>query len=416
MPNSVFNVPRGSFPTPQKPVGVGPLVGPLVQVQFNYKWCSLIVGSLSQLLLNTTWDVSSQAELTAIQEDVFDLMSAFCFEPISAFSTPSAGAGGGDDFMLRQNPLNPCELQTSVDGVTWCTWADLSKCLGAPPQPGPGSPQPLPGGGCQTYHAVLPASGKWLAPTFVNSGDTVHVTNVQGVWNGGTINWYCPDGTPFVGFLCIGVGGVISGDPDPTVNHMALIAGLSGGLFFPVMGGSVTIPGGVVAQTIEFQANDSILTDNAGQIEFDVAICNNQAGSWSSTFDFLSNPYTSIFTPVYGAWTVGVGYQGTAVGGFPFAVELHSVIAATMISSMTETYTAGAHGGASDDTHFQLNVTIYGAVNPMVTGTGVIWFNAANFTGATDVYCNLNSGTAGAQFQLTRLVVTGQGSKPVGWP
>src|SRR5712664_3871192 len=128
MPSTPFNVPRGSFETPVAPIGVSPLSGPLVQVEFNYKWCSVIVGSLSQLLLNTTWDVSTQAELTAIQEDVFDLMSAFCFSPLPANFQPASGAGGDDDFMLRQNPDNPCELQTSVDGITWCTWADLSKC------------------------------------------------------------------------------------------------------------------------------------------------------------------------------------------------------------------------------------------------------------------------------------------------
>lgn len=328
MPTTGFNVPRGSFPTPQKPVGVGPLVGPLVEVKFNYKWCSLIVGSLSQLLLTTTWDVETQAELTAIQQDVFDLMASFCVNPPAAGVTPNTGAEGGDDFMLRQNPDNPCELQTSVNGTDWCTWADLSKCISAAPQQGAPAPQPAPGGGCQKYHVFLPANGKYLLPTVVNTGDTLLIENLKGASNDGTLSpWYCGDGNLFFAGACLGSSTTQSGDPLPANPHLMLIAE-AGGLFFNVLGGTISIGSIAPFQNLTFQVNDSILTDNSGSLEFDVTICNEQAATWSHTFDFLTSNggFFALATPgghTFGQWIAGVGWVSEyAIDGIGTDIQL----------------------------------------------------------------------------------------------
>jgi len=314
MPATDFNVPRGSFPTPIKPIGVGPLVGPLVEVRFNYKWCKVIVGSLSQLLLNTTWDTASLDELSAIQQDVFDLMASFCVDPPPAGFTPNTGADGGDDFMLRQNPDNPCELQTSVDGVNWCTWADLSKCEPQVTQPAGGTPQPTPGGGCQTYHAILPSSGKWLLPYFVSSGDVMTIRNLKGASNDGTLSpWYCGDGGVFLLGFCDGSSTTSSSDPIPTSPHLSLIAHV-GGLYIPVLGGPITIGAVGVGQQLEFQVNDSILSDNSGSLEFDVEICNNQDATWSHVLDlrasslgFAGDGWIACSSGSMGDWTPGQG-------------------------------------------------------------------------------------------------------------
>lgn len=422
MPTTGFNVPRGSFPSPIAPIGVGPLDGPQVAVHFNYKWCSVIVGSLSQLLLNTTWDVATQAELTAIQEDVFDLMASFCVAPLPAGATPEAGAGGDDDFMLRQNPDNACELQTSVDGVTWCTWADLSKCLPSPAQPGTGSPQPAPGGGCQTYHAVLPANGKWLVPTFINSGDLITVSNIKGVWNGGTVNWYCPDGTPFVGFFCIGLGGTVGGDPLPADNHMSLIAGLSGGLYIPATGGPVTVPGGIVSNTLWFQANDSVLTDNAGQLEFDVQICNEQAAPWTHIFDFTVSP--KGFVSANGGtsfWTPGVGWQAGLVG--PNS-PLRAILAIPTAAHLTQVSVTLNNGDVSNGPP-QNPVLTFDASSTLILAylTTFALHSAQSGTfpivgdspGTRSIEIAMDTQSTSAPGTISQLTVSGTGPEPV-WP
>ncbi|SRR6266567_1719271 len=350
MPTTDFNVPRGSFPTPIAPIGVGPLEGPLVEVRFNYKWCQVVVGSLSQLLLNTTWDVNSQAALTAIQEDVFDLMAAFCVNPPAAGSTPQAGSDG-DELMIRQNPTNPCILESSVDGTNWCQWADLSKCIPQVTQPGSGSSQPKPGGGCTSYHANLDATGAWLLPAPVNTGDVINVTNAKGAWNDGTVNpWQCPDGFNYFAGLCVGSTYTQSGDPVPTSPHMSLIGHIIGGPYFPVLGGSVTIPSGVVFGQLEFICNDSIRSDNLGSIEFDVQACNNQAATWAHDLDFRLSTQGFSTTGVVnagGTWVAGVGWQNTdvAVAGGPNHsrnVDVERTVTAHLTNiKLTGTWTLG---------------------------------------------------------------------------
>lgn len=298
--------------TPIKPIGVSPLEGPLVEARFNFKWCAVIVGSLSQLLLKSTWDVATQAELTAIQEDVFDLMAQFCVNPPTAGVTPNTGAEGGDDFMLRQNPDNPCELQTSVDGVNWCTWADLSKCLPQVGQQADGSPQPAPGGGCQTYHVILPANGEYLLPAPVNPGDTLEITNLKGASNDGTLApWYCGDGNLYFAGGCFGSSTTQPSDPVNTSPHLSLIA-KAGGLAFPVLGGIISIGAVGAFQNLTFQVNDSILSDNMGSLEFDAKICNNEVGTWCREFDFRTGSFFTIGNPgacgtPFGTWSAGVG-------------------------------------------------------------------------------------------------------------
>ncbi len=46
-----------------------------------------------------------------------------------------------DTMLLRQNPDNPCELQTSINGIDWSTWADMALCAAAAQIPGRAQPQ-----------------------------------------------------------------------------------------------------------------------------------------------------------------------------------------------------------------------------------------------------------------------------------
>ena len=230
---------------------------------------------------------------------------------------PLAIGTDGDELLIRQNPLNPCILESSINGTDWCQFADLSLCVPGGAQPGGGSPQPAPGGGCQTYHAQMPGNNRWIAPTIINSGDTIEVTHATGATNDGTVSpWRCPNGQTFFAGACVGFGGPESGDPLPTANHLQLIAQI-GSVYYAMTGGPLTIPGGVVNEQVVFQVNDSALADNAGSLTFDVTVCNNSLAAWCRDVNFTTNNwgFTSILIDPgqTGDWTAGVGWVGNSI-------------------------------------------------------------------------------------------------------
>src|SRR5690348_3546194 len=120
-PDSPFAHPVSSYQHPVAPPGVEPDRQPLIYVGFNFAYLAYIVGSLKQLLLQSTWRVASPSELNLTQKRIFTLLNLFSTYIDTAPVLGSSGADEGDLNMIRQNPSNPCELQTSIDGVTWCT-------------------------------------------------------------------------------------------------------------------------------------------------------------------------------------------------------------------------------------------------------------------------------------------------------
>lgn len=76
-PLSPYAVPYGSFRTPVDIPASNPFDDPLYQVCVNRDWLPYIAGSLKQLLLQSTWNFMSEADLQDVQGRVFDLISAF---------------------------------------------------------------------------------------------------------------------------------------------------------------------------------------------------------------------------------------------------------------------------------------------------------------------------------------------------
>jgi hypothetical protein len=228
-----------------------------------------------------------------------------------------AGADGGDELLIRQNPDNPCEIQSSADGSHWCTFIDLSLCVPKITQPGNGTQQPAPGGGEACYHANLQASGKWLLPTLVNTGDVIDITAYNGATNdGASIAWRCPDGDTFFGGICIAGIALDGADPLPTDAHQSVIAKI-GSTFYPVLLSSpFTVPGGVSSEQVIFQINDSDLSDNSGSIDFDVCVTNNQASAFQHTQNFAVNPgLFGLCSPTNnGIYTPGTGFEAALWG------------------------------------------------------------------------------------------------------
>lgn len=294
----------GSFQQPVPIPASLPGDSPLVQVCFNQAWLPYILGCLFQLTLSTTWIAADQDQLMQALGAANNLILIFQ-QATAGCSTANLGSSGaGDDFMLRQSPDNPCLLQSSVDGVNWCTWADLSKCTGQPMQPGNGSPVP-PSGKCQDYFGTVLFGSRWLLPVAVSTGDVIKVTNAVGTWAsaGDLFLPRCPDGLLFFQpesalpelDACIeGTGHTEPGDPAPTINHDSLI-GFDGTNYYdcgpaasstPVI---ITIPSGINKANFYFLANTPDTT-GFGSVQFDVNLCNNQAASWVATLDFTNGP------------------------------------------------------------------------------------------------------------------------------
>jgi len=183
-------------------------------------------------------------------------------------------------------------------------------------QPGNGAPQPAAGGGCQTYHGMVSASGKYYVPTIVNSGDTVEILNMSGAGTDGIgVRWFCPDGPQFFAGTCVGAPSFDGADPLPGDPHMSLIVNIDG-TFHVAQGSPFTVPGGVVNGQLFIQVNDGNLLDNSGNYTFDVIVCNNQPAAWTHTFDFTTNP--GPFNPLSDSlvtnaavWVPGDGWKWT---------------------------------------------------------------------------------------------------------
>jgi hypothetical protein len=318
----------GSFQRPAPIPASAPGSPDFVTVCFNKDWLPYVLGSLFQLTLNTTWQAANDAELRNALQMANDLILIFQLAKPGCQDANPGFAGAGDDYMLRQNPDNPCELQSSVDGVTWCTWADLSKC--SPQAQQPGSEARNPGsGGCELQIGSVMFGSRWLLPFPVNTGDVITVTNAVGTWAsaGDLFIPRCPDGNIFFNVsgipeldACVdGTGHTEPGDPAPTINHDSLIA-FDGTNYYDCGAASsgspvaITIPAGITNGNLFFMANTPD-TIGFGSVTFDVQYCNNAVPSWTVTFDFRSNKFGfepfvfTVSSEVAAAWAPSLGWQ-----------------------------------------------------------------------------------------------------------
>lgn len=245
-------------------------------------------GAIYNLSKPYAWE--NDAAHTALRAGArwLQVFNALEIDPNCCQGTPSFVGASGDDFMLRQNPDNPCLLETSVDGVTWCAWADLSKCLIANPAQPTGGGQPS-FGSTTCHDFTLNANGKWLLPFQVNEGDIISISDLAGGWNDGTTSWYCPDGNGYALGACFAFCGHSGGDPSATACHMSVIAEIAGN-FYPLVGASLTVPAGVTNENLILQANDADLTDNFGTIQGKICVQRPAAPGYALTYDVGSGP------------------------------------------------------------------------------------------------------------------------------
>jgi len=433
-PPSPYAVPVGSFQTPVALPTTDPLEGPFFYIGINCDWMPLIVGALKQLLLQSTWATTDVDALQKVQGQVFNLIAQFNCATAPTLEQLCGTSAAGDDCdmgcCLRfQNGV----LQELNCGV----WTDVAGQpaggIFSPGQPGAGSPQPTPGGGCQLYHANLPGNGVWLLPTTVSTGDTLLISGEVGVsYNNVSLDWYCPDGSVFFAGLCTGITQLDGGNPLPSVPTNKIIAFI-GGTAYDVEGPMFTVPGGISNQQVQFQVNIASLSDGGGSVGFDVEVCNNQLGTFTHTFDFTTSPSGWVLDPAYspglGAWVAGQGWScadsGLVNTLYRRVVDISITFPSTHITSLQATYTnqQGIDALSTERSQFALFNNVYYQWNrdmaAALNGTNLLDVAPLDNPGTTKFELGLQtdtdaSGTSGftGHGWFSKVVVTGIGSDP----
>lgn len=431
--------PPGSFQTPVQPPALAPGAEPLVTLCLNQEWIPFILGALNQLTMNTTWS-GSDDEIQAARQQANNLILIF---QQAARGCPPKGIGSGgaaEEFMLRQNPDNLCELQTSVDGVNWCTWADLSKCT-PNSQPAQGTKPTPPGGGCSNYTGECSIGHSWSLPNQVNAGDVITVTNANGLW-ASPLDLFlsrCPDGNLWFELACVeGTGHTEPGDPAPTINHDSLVA-FDGTNYYdcgPASDGMpavITIAGGVSNANLVFMANTPD-TSGTGNVVFDVQYCNNSTASWSHEFNFQTGTDGWVLASIegpstfIGQWSPGVGWIASDVdtldGEHNRGVTIHIASASVHITGAQVyfSYTAGDLDSHTFGVQFlcnQASVCQFShAPGSQVTGSGQVITTFVDMPTTTDVALEMRTDDSfnppSGSVTVTKIILSGVGADPYG--
>jgi hypothetical protein len=402
------------LPTDVHPRGV---VNFCIPIPDDPAYISAFLGVFYDLTLWISWQrdtAHTGVQAAQVMKTIFnDLFTGKLICP------PNMGGSGGADteLMIRQSPDNPCLLQSSIDGINWCTFADLSKCLPPPPQPGGGAPQPTPGGQA-CYHATMNANSSFLVPTPVRAGDIIQIQNASGaVSNSHDVNWHGADGSQFFAGVFVGFPETDGSNPVPAAPTSSLIINL-GGTWYALGTGSITVPGGVTNLQPVIQVNDNAIGALGGTFVFDVCVTNNAVPTWTHRVDLALDPFG--FAPgrpdagdVRGAWVPGTGWQGTddVDGAKLLTIQKTVTPAFANLTGVdweinTSSWTSHVNG------EYALNGSL--ATLPTL-GEGVV-IASTGFTGTLNsMYFGLGAGGQPAtQFTLQAIIFHGTGTNPFG--
>jgi len=355
-------------------------------------------------------------EVGKVWREIFDRLRPGGCSPVP----PGFGSGIEEDFEMPLRVDCDCNVFiTCCDGTEKqiLTADQISDLLS---QPGSGSEQPPPGGGCVQYHATLPGNSRWLLPTAVSTGDTIDVTGESGVlYDGASGLWYCPDGEIFFAGFCTGTFHSDGGAFMPAVPVGKIIANI-GGTYYDVFPGPFTVPGGITNAQVEFVMNTSDLVNSGGSAQFDVQICNNQAAPFTHTFNVaINNGGWSVRDE--GSYSPGTGFVDGTVFYSPnyfrgTDIQRLSFPARTITRvQWTCDFTAGA--GVPD---VGLSVSTPGvyAYNPTpVAGVHQYDTGIVSYPAVTDLFIDmicgqLNGSDPGGQAIITQIIVQGLGTDP----
>lgn len=315
-PDSSFAKPVSSFERPVPLNLIPPNSEQYLYVKFNKAWLPYVLGSLKQLMLQTTWQTEDAQVLNLQQELAGQILYEFSIAVgLDVFIAQLIGMGEDECMQFRIKPTDPCIIQTLCGDGTWLDWYDPRGCIpGAVAQPGP---QPQPGvGQCEQFDVKLDGNGIYHLPVPVSGGDTITISQAQGGWYDSTyIPWRCPSGLQYTLGNCGGTTMLLGTDPMPAQPHMRLIASLNG-TYYDAFDQVITVPAGLTAVDMTFQANDSALGNNAGSVSFHLNVCHNSptpSGDCLESNFLIDAQGWSVegggAHPAFGHYQAGVGWQ-----------------------------------------------------------------------------------------------------------
>jgi len=297
----------------------------------------------------------------------------------------------------------------------------LLKGQASPPgQPGAGSPQPAPGGGTQQYCNKLRANSKLLIPTLVNTGDVITIDSASGAGNDNTtLLWYCPDGQHFALNLCGGGQSTYGPDPLPTAFHMAIILNIAG-VFYDIMAGPITVPGGVSNGQAYLQVNDGNIFDNSGDYDVCLTVTNNQTvtSTWRHLFlggagkGSLVIPATGYTDGAYDSALDRVDVTLDGGTGFYYA-DANLAFTSTTITRIVATFVVtddGVPSSSRTGITFDAAITDGRFISPKTPGTYVV-DTGPIMEAHTLIYFILSNRT-GNDGYITSIMVEGNGTDP----
>lgn len=296
----------------------------------NWGYITAFLGQMLELTKWVNWEKNPAHYATQVATVMRNVYENILIDNCPLPALGSAGAGGDELIMLRQNPDNPCLLETSVDGVTWCVWADLSKCTPTNTVVPP-SKNPAPGA-CATYHVQVIGGAPVVLPTPLSTGDTIALSSSSGASNDGNLadQWYCSDGSKYFLGAC---------NPPVVYDSFNLVPGAGtgspilklGASFYALSATPFTIPAGHTNEQGYIVLNYHDTSLKYGIVDAAISICKAGAsGSWCKIWDFtLSSggwtPYGhpdangQMETPA--TWVPGQGW--TAVNCMPPPATTH---------------------------------------------------------------------------------------------
>jgi hypothetical protein len=427
-PDSPYAVSVGSFRRPVPLVTVDPDIEPDVTVCFRREWLPYIVGSLQQLLLQSTWKTDDPAALNLAQARAQLLIALFL-----EGCPPDANAGiefDGEELMASL-----CESLRWQDGKLQALccgdWTDIGGTSGAGAIPGavtqppPSSAPPV--NGCRDFYVTLNARDQWILPFPVSAGATIQIQDAVGGWNDGTPTWACPTGSVYGLGICGAPLALTAGDPIPTLPHMQIVGkyGTGAGGWFDPMAFPYVIPVGVTDAQVIFQANDSVLTDNSGSVTFKVSVCNVPLATYDRLVDFriATNGFVNYpanegpgCNPTMTPYTPGVGWQAFDCPsiGASYIEIINSPFAAATIEDITLTFTTDDIALTASDAEVFLELaggeTLVGSLATPWSATNVLHVTGSWL--ATGIRIRIGIASTTANVLITSLQIKGPETAP----
>lgn len=414
---SPFAVPVGSFQIPVEPPTVDADAAPLVYVGLNCEWMPYITGALTQLLLQSTWEVDTPEALQLVQDRVFNLINLFNCQFLPTLAELCGQTAGDGECMGCCIRFQNGKFQTLDCGV----WTDIpgQPDAGFGPvngQPGQGAPQPLPGE-CREFSGTLRADGSYLIPVPLNEGDTVEISNVDGATNDNTITWWLQDGQIYFAGEAQGPVVFVPGDPVSGFPHASIIGSFDGGsTFFGVGTGLFTVPSGVVNQQLSLWVNFPMDLPRYGEYTFLVSVCNNATPPFTHTWNLDTTTGAWIPDNDGGGdraiWQPGVGYgNNPSYKPGRITIDYPNPGGSAVVESVTIFLSGPLTGPAPQ---IGLSVGSYSGVNNL--GTAETIFSGLTATvGAMEIDVaedDTNPNTPAVDVVITQIIIAGHGPDP----